>query len=291
MQSRTQAPWLTLLVVWCACLAAAFAQTAERPFPGITHITRSETSPRSVRLHVVLVDLDAPNLRFKVTAPGGTRETVRQTTTGFLRQERAQVAVNAHFFLPFPSTDRNAEVIGLAASEGRVYSACERPVQSYALVADAPALNITRDNRASIVRCGDGSGGLWNALTGSAQIVTSGEVTIPVYRDAQHPDGQLTPNTDYSNQRSWYDLPRARTAIGLTRDNRTLVLVTVEGGRDGEVSGLSVTEVASLLVRDYGVYNALNLDGGGSTSMAIAGQSVTSGTREVGSSLAVFAGP
>ena len=28
-------------------------------------------------------------------------------------------------------------------------------------------------------------------------------------------------------------------------------------------------EVADLLIRDYGVYNALNLDGGGSTTMAM----------------------
>ena len=35
--------------------------------------------------------------------------------------------------------------------------------------------------------------------------------------------------------------------------------------------------MAALLVRDYGVYNALNLDGGGSTSMTIAGRMMTSG--------------
>ena len=119
--------------------------------------------------------------------------------------------------------------------------------------------------------------------------MTNGVVTIPVYEDAAHPNGQLTPNGDYSNQRSWYDLPRARTAIGLTRDNGSLVLFTVEPARNGETSGMTVGEVANLLVKDYGVYNALNLDGGGSTSLAIDGKLVTSGTREVASSLAVFA--
>jgi hypothetical protein len=42
--------------------------------------------------------------------------------------------------------------------------------------------------------------------------------------------------------------------------------VDVTGGS----SGMAVSEVADLLIRDYGVCNALNMDGGGSTSLAIA---------------------
>ena len=42
-------------------------------------------------------------------------ETVRNTTVGFLNEEHAQIAVNAHFFLPFPSTNSDAMLIGLAA--------------------------------------------------------------------------------------------------------------------------------------------------------------------------------
>lgn len=269
--------------------ALMLGQSPERPFRGITHITRVESVPRSVTMHIVTIDLSSPGLRFKLTPHGGTRETLRQTTEVFLNQEHAQLAVNAHFFLPFPSADLNADLIGLAASEGKVYSTCEEPVQSYALVANAPAINFDQASRATIVHCEDGTAGLWNTLAGSAQIVTNGVVTIPVYKDATHPTGQLTPNSDYSNARSWYDLPRARTAIGLTRDNRSLVLFTVEAGRSGETSGMTVSGMADLLIKDYSVYNALNLDGGGSTSLAIDGRMVTSGTREVGSSLAVFA--
>ena len=67
--------------------------------------------------------------------------------------------------------------------------------------------------------------------------------------------------------RHWYDLSNARTAIGLTRDNRTLVIFTVDGTNGGH--GLQAGEVADLLIRDYGVYNALNMDGGGSTTVAL----------------------
>ena len=270
-------------------LAAAAPQIGQRPFRGVMHVTRQESSPRPVTIHVVTINLNEPGIRMKMTEPGGTRETLRETTLAFLNREHAQIAINAHFFLPFPSTDVTADVIGMAASKGKVYSGCERPVQSHAIVANAPAINFDRENRASIVHCTDGTAALWNALAGSAQIVTNGSVTVPIYKDAEHPDGMLTPNADYSNQRSWYDLPRARTAIGLSQDNRTLVLFTVEGGRNGETAGMTVGEVANLLVRDYAVYNAINLDGGGSTSLAIDGRLVTSGSREVASNLAIFA--
>ena len=71
----------------------------------------------------------------------------------------------------------------------------------------------------------------------------------------------------FSNEKSWYKVATARTAIGLSRDGRTLTLFTVDvrGGSDG----MRVGEVADLLMADYGVWNALNLDGGGSTSMAM----------------------
>ena len=57
---------------------------------------------------------------------------------------------------------------------------------------------------------------------------------------------------------------------------------------------MQVGEVADVLIRDYGVYQALNLDGGGSTTLAIDGKIVNvssdnPGGRIVGSSLAVFA--
>src|SRR5262249_21274607 len=224
-------------------------------------------------MHIVRVDLTIPGIRFHLTSPGGTRETVRQTTLSYLNAQRAQVAMNGHFFLPFPSADLNAMLIGLAASDGNVYSAFEAPVQSYALVTDAPALNIDSMNQASIVHRNvafpDGLHViepviLWNTVAGSAQIITNGIKTIPTYIDATHPDGLLTPPgpANYSNSNSWYDLINARTAIGLSKDNRTLFLFTVD--RAGGSQGLSVGEVADLLIHDYGVYNALNLDGGGS---------------------------
>src|SRR5689334_4028369 len=94
------------------------ADTVTTPFRGVTHIYRVETAPRDLHIHIVKVDLAAPGIRIKLTTPSGPRETVRQTTLDFLRQERAQIAVNAHFFLPYPSKRMESWLVGFAASEG-----------------------------------------------------------------------------------------------------------------------------------------------------------------------------
>lgn len=56
-----------------------------------------------------------------------------------------------------------------------------------------------------------------------------------------------------------------RTAIGMDKDGKTLYLVTVDG-RQEQSRGMSMSELASLM-QDLGCYNAINLDGGGSTRM------------------------
>jgi exopolysaccharide biosynthesis protein len=77
----------------------------------------------------------------------------------------------------------------------------------------------------------------------------------------------------------------SRTLIGLTEDRRRVVLATVERS--------TVGAVATVLARDFGVWDAVNLDGGGSTTLVVDGamvQGPKSGTaRAVASSLAVFA--
>ena len=265
-------------------------------------------NPRLARINILLIDLTSPAVRFKLTppgenlpavAPGSTTpnwpvvpfEVVRQRTLDFLNTSHAQAGINVHFFAPFPvpggsTQGAYAYVIGLAASRGRVYSGFESPIQSYAIVTNSPGLNIDRSNTASIVHRDPNSADgmdvlenveLWNALAGSGQILTNGVKTIPEYTDATHPDELLTPGpvpplgptplTYTRAGRHWYDLSNARTVIGVTQDGRTLVLFTVDGTNGGH--GMQAGEVADLLKNDYGVWNALNLDGGGSTTMAI----------------------
>jgi hypothetical protein len=287
----------------------AAVQQVSSPFLGVTYTERTATIPRPVHLRVVQIDLRAPRIRFKLSPPAGQREVRRQTTREFLAAEGAQVAINAHFFFPFPSSDEDVELIGIAASDGRIFSAFESPVQRYAIVQDAPGLNIDANNIAAIVhrdpRRVDGLGvnepvTLWNTVAGSAQIVTDGEVSVPEYRDESRPIAALLPGgpASYSNAKSWYEAVNARTAIGLSRTADVLTLFTVDAR--GGSAGMTVREVAAMLVAEFGVWNALNLDGGGSTSLAMADPVTGVATlmnvssdrpegRAVGSSLAVFA--
>ena len=314
------------VAVFCWSSGLRAAEVVTHPYPGITLIKRKEIIPlpapnanplRQVKMNIVLVDLNAPEIRFKMTPEGkdlptdnfGTPgwpipyppfETVRQGTLQYLEAAHGQVAINSHFFAPFPVPAGSnqgawAYLIGLAASRGNVYSAFETPFQIYAIVADSPAINIDRENNASVVHrdpaFADGKHvlenvTLYNALAGSAQIITDGVKSIPLYRDAAHPDAPLIGpgNNNYSNSNSWYNLVNARSAIGLTRDNKTLVLFTVDVrptifmDEDERSQGMRVGEVADVLL-GYGVWNALNLDGGGSTSMAL--QDPADGARNV----------
>jgi len=148
---------LLILLAFLSGLTRA-AGVVSHPYKGVTYISRREISPLAVNMHIVLIDLTEQGISFKLTPPGGTRDTARNTTLDFLNQQHAQVAINCHFFLPFPSTDINSDVVGLAASQGNVYSPFEpQPItagyadQSFAIIAYAPALNIDANNRACIV--------------------------------------------------------------------------------------------------------------------------------------------
>lgn len=81
-----------------------------------------------------------------------------------------------------------------------------------------------------------------------------------------------------------------RTAVGYSRDGATLLLVAVDG-RSTKSVGMTLVELAALM-RRAGAWDALNFDGGGSTTMVIDGTLVnvpsdTTGERAVGNALLV----
>jgi len=59
--------------------------------------------------------------------------------------------------------------------------------------------------------------------------------------------------------------PHPRTAIGLSKDRRQLLLVVADGRREG-VPGLTLSDLAALMV-EVGTCTAVNLDGGGSSAL------------------------
>ena len=81
-----------------------------------------------------------------------------------------------------------------------------------------------------------------------------------------------------------------RSAAGISQDGSTLYLVTVDGRRESD-SGMSLVELAKMMMQ-LGAYEAMNFDGGGSTTMVVDGQVVNrpsdqAGERPVGSALLI----
>ena len=82
-----------------------------------------------------------------------------------------------------------------------------------------------------------------------------------------------------------------RTAAGVRADGRIL-LVTVDGRQPEMSVGMTIAELAALLI-ELGAVEAVNMDGGGSTAMVVRGRVVNSpsdltGERPVGDALLVF---
>lgn len=69
-----------------------------------------------------------------------------------------------------------------------------------------------------------------------------------------------------------------RSAAGITADNK-LMLVTVDG-RQAMSKGMSLGSLASLM-KELGCINALNLDGGGSTALSVAGLIINSPSENI----------
>ncbi|MFT3784729.1 MAG: phosphodiester glycosidase family protein [Tepidisphaeraceae bacterium] len=59
---------------------------------------------------------------------------------------------------------------------------------------------------------------------------------------------------------------RPRTAVGLSKDGKTLILVAIDGRRAELSLGMTWTELGQFML-DQGAWNALCMDGGGSTTM------------------------
>ena len=56
-----------------------------------------------------------------------------------------------------------------------------------------------------------------------------------------------------------------RTAAGVTADGHTLILLAIDGRQPGHSLGVALPELADLML-ELGAVDAVNLDGGGSTS-------------------------
>ncbi len=110
------------------------------------------------------------------------------------------------------------------------------------------------------------SGAVSQAIGGGPRIIRDGEISI------EHAQENL--DADFASQR------HPRSAVGYSRDRDTLFLVAVDGRQPGYSVGMNLEELAQFMryslvehsVSKTNAYQALNLDGGGSTTMVVQGK-------------------
>ncbi|MCX7718562.1 MAG: phosphodiester glycosidase family protein [Candidatus Sumerlaeaceae bacterium] len=75
--------------------------------------------------------------------------------------------------------------------------------------------------------------------------------------------------------KSFSETRHPRTAVGVSKDGRTVYLVTIDGRQPLISVGVSLDELADYMA-GLGCHHAVNLDGGGSTTMIVRGRTVNS---------------
>jgi hypothetical protein len=232
--------YLWLLVQTTTAQEALSLQSSkwEPLFQGVEICDLKTKEPRLMRGHAVRIDLQTPELSFLATPDNGDRpdHTDGLRTSSFLQRYKCQLAINASPFSPIHAEEgKPQKIVGLTVSRGRVVSP-EQPAY--------PALLLTKDNRAKIAVPPFQLDGVYNAVCGFNVVLREGK-PLPSGKDI-HP----------------------RTAVGISRDGKTLYLLVIDGRQKDYSMGATTHEVGQWLAY-LGAYEGLNLDGGGTTTLVI----------------------
>jgi exopolysaccharide biosynthesis protein len=211
--------------------------------------------PRPNVLHVATIDLTQPNLGVLVSpgSPGVDQtETTAMTTSGFLKKYKLQLAVNASYFYKFqedapwayyPRVGDRVSVVGQAISNGQIYSQPDGNSPWSMICFDA-------QNHVQILSQNSCPIGTQQAVSGNELLLMDGKAVAPssaIDRDKPYP----------------------RVVFAHDKSGKKLWIVAVDGKQPGYSEGVKLGELISFL-QGLGVDRAINLDGGGSTTMVMA---------------------
>lgn len=191
-------------------------------------------------LKVLRLDLQEPTLRLSLTPPSERGRPIDAMATA----RAARAAFNASFF------DRDFRVRGLTVSEGEAWPEPMAPQASPLLACDARQ-RCTMQLEAPHTL----PPGTHTAVAGTPWLVRAGR-----------------PRTEADDAAcvGFCATPHPRTALGLDATRRHLIVLLAEGRRDGR-PGLTLAQTARLL-QAHGATEALNLDGGGSSTLLLDGR-------------------
>lgn len=223
------------------------ALVTQKLFTGVTYTRKYRATPSRLVSHALLIDLKGGKFEFLVTPPLRDKEPFlcTRTTSSFLEKFQLHIAINADGFYYLDPATYNPQtyctdggepikLIGLAASRGKQYST------------KAPGRPILYINQRNVVTFDKPQGAVFNAITGDRYLVTKGKKVTTLESTSQDP----------------------RTAVGLNQNGRFLLFVVVDGREFSE--GATFPELADIML-SYGMYTAISLDGGGSSTMIVKG--------------------
>lgn len=219
---------------------ALAASTKTTPVPGITHIHRWDLNVRGATqdYHVLLVELGNPSLRIAVSKQADENH----PTSWYGPTYGAHVAVNGSMY--------NAEFApcGPVQSGGAFWTGAWSGCNASIGFGDAGASIF--DNTGKLA-------GPWPTAASFAKDGLSGNPWL--IRDGKSTAPWTSPSSINSRN--------ARTAVGITATGKTLILVTVDGGRTN-AQGMTGADVV-LVLQEFAAQQALYIDGTASTSLWI----------------------
>lgn len=187
-------------------------------------------------LHVAHIDLCAARGRFRATAP----EEASSTTSRWSSRVGALFAVNGDFF------DRPGVPLGRARGAGREFA--PRSAYYFGALIAARAGEVPR-----VLERYEAPSSFSEVISAQERIVVRGVERVD-------------PHVNHSRQR------HPRTAIGWSRDGLEMIFVVADGR--SRLSVGATTPELSLILRDLGAWEAVRLDGGGSSTLAVRGRVV-----------------
>jgi hypothetical protein len=248
------------VALWVLPLIAR-AEMPERPYPSVKYIYEKRETPQPQKIYVAAVDLTDPNVRVKVSRGGadpdgdGKWTTTLMPPTKIADREGFDIVINGDFFTHLSGKDAEgaaalkefqggtpATVAGPAVTDGKVWAPTTKPRASFL---------IDREKHPSIAVVLDPPADAYEVIAGSDVVVKNGKNVAPP-----------------GNKPGFARGPHPRTAVGIADDGKTLLLVVIDGRKKGEAIGMSLTEVGDVMLK-YGAQQAINLDGGGSSVLAI----------------------
>lgn len=202
--------------------------------------------------YAIRVDLKAPGISIVGTRHAGSKATISETVSKFAEERGVQIAVNASFFSPCcAKTQEEKSVRGLLITDGKVISRLSAADAKRGFDA---ALLVTKGNKVTIGRIAPDANlpNIYTAVSGSDWLVQNGELD---------PDFPVPPSEDQTKRGT-----APRTAVGVSKDGRFLYLAVIDGRDRAYSMGTTLRETAYVMLA-LGSHNALNLDGGGSSTL------------------------